>query len=412
MTGLLSGKNIIVAITGGIAAYKVAELVRLLSKAGAGIQVIMTPAGKAFMQPLTFQALSGRAVRDSLLDPSAEMGMGHIELARWADLVIIAPATADAIARLSMGMANDLLTTVVLATHAPVALVPAMNQIMWENPLTQRNIKSFFEERDGTMIWGPAIGDQACGDNGPGRMIEAQEIFSCTLEFFASGKKMNGLKVVLTAGPTRERIDPVRYISNDSSGKMGFALAECAQRQGAEVVVISGPVTLDSQTLEQRGIKFHRVESAKAMLDATLAEVTNHADIFIAAAAVADYRVTQVAQEKIKKSAEELTLKLVRNPDVLATVAALDNSPFCVGFAAETQQLVEFAREKMSRKNLQMIIANDVSQAGIGFNSDHNAVTIISGPTAETIEKMPKTQLAETLLDRIMTVYQRHPPKG
>jgi phosphopantothenoylcysteine decarboxylase / phosphopantothenate---cysteine ligase len=408
MAGLLAGKNIVVAVTGGIAAYKVGELVRLLIKDGAEVQVVMTLAAKAFVQPLTFQALTGRPVRDSLLDATAELGMGHIELGRWADLVIIAPASADAIARLSAGMANDLLTTIVLATRAPLAVVPAMNQLMWENPLTQHNLHRLVSKRTDTLVWGPASGDQACGDNGPGRMLEAIGICRLAVDFFSPQTLLKGVKVVLTAGPTREKIDPVRYISNESSGKMGYALAENAAQAGASVVLISGPVAINLKEFGLQKIKLVSVESAADMFKATLAEVTKGADIFIAAAAVADYRVDQTAPQKIKKSAKEISLRLVRNPDILASVAALDNPPFCVGFAAETQHVTEYAREKMQRKKIQMIIANDVSQADIGFNSDYNAVTVISGKRIENIAKMPKSRLAKWLIDKIGDAFNQH----
>jgi len=400
MSGLLGGKRVIVAVTGGIAAYKAGELVRLLVKAGAEVQVVMTAAAKAFVQPLTYQALTGKAVRDSLLDPAAEMGMGHIELGRWAEMIVVAPASADAIARLCMGMADDLLTTVVLATQAPLALVPAMNQVMWENPLTQRNVSRIVSDRPDTLIWGPGFGDQACGDHGPGRMLEPQQIFDHVADFFQKEQWLSGKKVVLTAGPTRERIDPVRYISNDSSGKMGYALARCARQAGAEVVLISGPVSADlSSSLDN--VTIIPVESTQDMFNASLQAVSGGAHLFIAAAAVADYRVSEVASEKIKKTDAAMSIQLVRNPDILATVAGLEKAPFCVGFAAETQRVSEHAREKMKRKKVHMMIANDVSRADIGFNSDENAVTVITDSTTDVIEKMPKAELAERLIEQI-----------
>ncbi len=397
----LQGKSILVAVTGGIAAYKVGELVRLLSKDGADVQVVMTAAAKAFVQPLTFQALTGRPVRDSLLDPSAEQGMGHIELARWADMIIVAPASADAIARISMGLANDLLTTVVLASQAPLAIAPAMNQAMWSNSITQYNLQRLCELRPGVQVWGPAEGDQACGDYGPGRMLEALDIWHRARDFFAVPGLLSGLKVTITAGPTRERIDPVRYISNDSSGKMGYALAEAAAKAGAQVTLISGPVTLETPA----GVALVAVESATQMLDASLSAIQDGTDIFIGSAAVADYRLDTVASQKIKKSAAKMQLNLIRNPDVLGTVAAADSAPFCVGFAAETECVVEYATEKLQRKKLQMIVANDVSRSDIGFNSDDNAVMVITPGGVEALEKMPKPQLAKVLIEQIASRY-------
>jgi len=407
MVNLLAGKHVLVGVTGGIAAYKAGELVRLLIKAGAEVQVIMTDSAKAFVTPLTFQALTGRGVRDSLLDTAAEMGMGHIELGRWADLLVIAPASANAIARLTAGMANDLLTTVALATKAPLAIVPAMNEVMWHNPMTQRNIKKITDIRAGTIIWGPGEGEQACGDYGSGRMIEPQEIVENISAYFYPRQNLSGIKLVLTAGPTRERIDPVRYISNDSSGKMGYALASCAQQAGADVTLISGPV--DAQlTQAAAGLSLVKVESAAEMFDATMAAVTKGADIFIAAAAVADYRVNDMSDQKIKKSSSSMSLQLVPNADILATVAAYANPPFCVGFAAETQSLMEYAREKMLRKKVPMMIANDVSRSDIGFNSNDNAVTLLTASSQQTIAKMPKTILAKTLIEKISEAYYKH----
>ena len=398
----LQGRNIIVAVTGGIAAYKVGELVRLLIKQGANVQVIMTEGAKAFVQPLTFQALSGRPVRDSLLDPAAELGMGHIELARWADLFMIVPASADVIARMSAGMANDLLTTSVLATAAPVAIVPAMNQYMWANSITQANIKRLVDLLQ-VEVWGPDSGDQACGESGPGRMIEPAEICQRTLSKFSGETYLKGKKVVITAGPTRERIDPVRYISNDSSGKMGYALAESALRAGAEVQLVSGPVSVTASS----GVKVTSVESCQDMRNAVHDCIAEGADIFIGAAAVADYRVAEIESQKMKKK-DSCSLELVKNPDILASVAALESAPFCVGFAAETQDLLAYARQKLQKKKVQLIIANDVSRSDIGFNNDDNQVVLVSEKDQKAMEKMPKRLLAEVLMKEIFEAFSAH----
>ncbi|ABC27906.1 phosphopantothenoylcysteine decarboxylase/phosphopantothenate--cysteine ligase [Hahella chejuensis KCTC 2396] len=400
---MLTGRKILLAITGGIAAYKCAELTRLLVKSGAETQVLMTSGAKAFITPLTFQALSGRPVRDSLLDPEAEMGMGHIELARWADLIIVAPATADAIARIAGGLADDLLTTVLLASDAPLAVAPAMNQAMWRNPMTQANVQKLVSLRPRTFVWGPDAGEQACGDLGPGRMLEPAAMLALTEAHFASGGELRYCNVVITAGPTRERIDPVRYISNDSSGKMGYALAEAAVSMGAQVTLISGPVSLPRPS----GVKVVNVEGALEMHAAALAAVQAGADIFISAAAVADYRPVTTADQKMKKSAEQLQIALTRNPDILADVAAAPNAPFTVGFAAETQKVEEYARGKLERKNINLIIANDVSRKDIGFNSDDNEVSLISRDEVIPIAKQSKQALAGQLMSQIVRQYQK-----
>ncbi|WP_210398231.1 bifunctional phosphopantothenoylcysteine decarboxylase/phosphopantothenate--cysteine ligase CoaBC [Motiliproteus sediminis] len=396
----LKHKKILLGITGGIAAYKSADLCRQLKTAGADVQVVLTTAAAEFITPLTMQALSGNPVHQHLLNPEAEAGMGHIELAKWADRVIIAPASADIIARLAAGMANDLLTTLCLATEAPIALAPAMNQAMWRDPRTQDNCARL--ESLGMTIWGPGVGDQACGDSGPGRMLEATELAQLIAATFDKGR-LCGKKITITAGPTREAIDPVRYISNHSSGKMGYALAQAAVDAGAEVTLVSGPVNLPAP----RGVDLRRCDSADAMLAACLAGV-NECDIFIAAAAVADYRVADVANQKIKKSADKLTLELIRNPDILATVAAHPQRPFCVGFAAETEQVTKHARDKLQRKGLNLIIANDVSQPDIGFNSDDNAVTLIDQQGDLALGPAPKQQLARQLIDAIAQRYENN----
>ncbi|AZZ90444.1 bifunctional phosphopantothenoylcysteine decarboxylase/phosphopantothenate--cysteine ligase CoaBC [Hahella sp. KA22] len=400
---MLTGRKILLAITGGIAAYKCAELTRLLVKSGAEIQVLMTSGAKAFITPLTFQALSGRPVRDSLLDPEAEMGMGHIELARWADLIIVAPASADAIARIAGGLADDLLTTVLLASEAPLAVAPAMNQAMWRNPMTQANVQKLVSLRPRTFIWGPDAGEQACGDLGPGRMLEPAAMLALTDAYFASGDQLRNCNVVITAGPTRERIDPVRYISNDSSGKMGYALAEAAAGMGAQVTLISGPVALS----KPGGVKVVNVEGALDMHTEALAAVQAGANIFISAAAVADYRPVTTADQKMKKSAEQLQITLTRNPDILADVAALQDAPFTVGFAAETQKVEEYARGKLERKNINLIVANDVSRKDIGFNSDDNEVSLISRDEVIPIAKQSKQALAGQLMSHIAQQYRK-----
>jgi phosphopantothenoylcysteine decarboxylase/phosphopantothenate--cysteine ligase len=399
----LASLRIVLGISGGIAAYKSAELVRRLKEAGAEVRVVMTDASQSFITPLTLQAVSGEPVHTSLLDPAAEAAMGHIELARWADLILIAPASADVMARVAAGMANDLLTTLCLAARCPLAIAPAMNQAMWKAPATQENLATL--ARRGVRIWGPAEGNQACGDTGPGRMLEPLELLGRVEthrnEQASDGKGvLAGRKVVITAGPTREALDPVRFITNHSSGKMGFALAEAARDAGAQVVLIAGPVQLPTPS----GVSRLDVVSAQDMLAASL-EHTATADIFIAAAAVADYRAASIADHKIKKTAGQdgLTLELVRNPDIVATVASGTPRPFVVGFAAETRDTEHYARDKLLRKNLDMIIANDVSQPGIGFNSDDNAVIALWDSGETSFPAMHKRQLARQLTALIAT---------
>lgn len=366
----LSDKRIVLGITGGIAAYKAAELVRLLRRQQAEVRVVMTEAALAFITPLTLQALSGNPVHTSLLDPEAEAGMGHIELAKWADAIVIAPASADFIARLNCGMANDLLSTICLATTAAVAVAPAMNQAMWRHRQTQHNIASL--QQKGIAAFGPGQGEQACGDTGPGRMLEADQLAAEIALMFGTGR-LAGKHVVITAGPTREALDPVRYISNHSSGKMGFALARAAAAEGAAVTLLAGPVYLDTPN----GVKRVDVVSADDMLQCALDHAAT-ADVFIGCAAVADYRPADVSGQKIKKSDDTISLTLRKNPDIIASVAQLDNKPFMVGFAAETEKLHQHASEKLERKNLDMIIANDVSSADSGFNSDNNAASVLT----------------------------------
>ncbi|WP_417520661.1 bifunctional phosphopantothenoylcysteine decarboxylase/phosphopantothenate--cysteine ligase CoaBC [Marinobacter sp.] len=389
-------RNILLGITGGIAAYKSAELVRLLKKAGYEVRVVMTQGAEAFVTPLTFQALSGEPVRTSLLDPEAEAGMGHIELAKWADQVVIAPASADFIARLAQGMANDLLTTVCCATVAPIAVAPAMNQAMWSNERTQRNIRLLASDSQITL-WGPDQGEQACGDHGPGRMLEAAMIADLIMEKQHGAKGLAGKRVVITAGPTREPIDPVRYISNHSSGKMGYALAAAARDAGAKVVLVSGRVNLEAPA----GVDVRAVVTAEDMLKAASLAVDEGCDLFVATAAVADYRPENCASNKIKKSNETMTLPLTRNPDTLATIAARSDAPFTVGFAAETSDVARYAKDKMQRKKLHMIVANDVSAPGLGFNSDDNAVTVFWSGGQETIGPDTKKRIASRLIELI-----------
>ncbi len=365
----LFNRNILLGVSGGIAAYKSAELVRQLQEQGASVRVVMTRGAREFITPLTLQALSGNPVHTELLDEEAEQGMGHIELARWADLLLIAPATADLIARLAAGRADDLLTTVALATPAPMLLAPAMNQQMWRDSATTANVATL-EER-GARFVGPATGVQACGDIGPGRMEEPEAIARTAGELFDT-RLLDGRRVVVTAGPTREALDPVRYISNHSSGKMGYALAEAAALAGARTTLISGPVSLPAPDR----VAIEQVESARDMLAAS-ERLAPECDIFIACAAVADYRPAEAQAEKIKKGPEQVTLQLVKNPDIVATIAAGERRPFTVGFAAETSDVVAYARGKLERKGLDMIVANDVSDGGIGFNSDENEVTVL-----------------------------------
>ena len=398
----LTNRQIILGITGGIAAYKSAELTRLLKRAGADVRVVMTPAATEFITPLTLQALSGHAVHQHLLDPEAEAGMGHIELAKWADLILIAPASADFIARLADGQGNDLLSTLCLATEAPICVAPAMNQAMWRNRHTQDNIARL--QAGDIRILGPGSGEQACGDTGPGRMLEPVELARLTAAQFDTGM-LAGTTVFITAGPTREPLDPVRYISNHSSGKMGYALAVAAVDAGARVKLISGPVNLAAPAR----MELVRVQTAEEMLAAAMDGI-DECDIFIAAAAVADYRPTAVAEHKIKKGSEEIMeLHLVKNPDIVASVAALPNKPFTVGFAAETRDLLSHARSKLERKQLDLIVANDVSQPGIGFNSDENAVTLVSRDAALPLLQTSKRQLASQLIRQIAELYNRAP---
>ena len=386
----LFNRNVLLGVSGGIAAYKSAELVRQLQERGACVRVIMTHGAREFITPLTLQALSGNPVHTQLLDAGAEQGMGHIELARWADLLLIAPATADLIARLSAGRADDLLTTVALATAAPLVLAPAMNQQMWQDPATAANITTLTQR--GAHLVGPATGQQACGDTGPGRMEEPPVIADAAAKLFATGQ-LAGKRIIITAGPTREALDPVRYISNHSSGKMGYALARAAADAGGETTLVSGPVNLATPD----HVRCLPVQSAEQMLKQCL-ELIPQCDIFIACAAVADYRPAVVEQRKIKKGPQEITLQLVRNPDIVAAVAADSKRPFTVGFAAETNDVLAYARDKMQRKGLDMIVANDVSDQAIGFNSDDNAATVLWRDGERALERAGKGTIARQIM--------------
>tara|TARA_R110001599_G_scaffold353459_1_gene592649 strand:- start:363738 stop:364955 length:1218 start_codon:yes stop_codon:yes gene_type:complete len=389
----LFNRNVLVGVSGGIAAYKSAELVRQLQEIGASVRVIMTRGAREFITPLTLQALSGNPVHTELLDTEAELGMSHIELARWADLLLIAPATADLLARLAAGRADDLLATVALATAAPVLLAPAMNQQMWRDKATTANITTLTAR--GYSMVGPASGEQACGDVGPGRMAQPEVIAAAAAALFETGL-LAGKRVVITAGPTVEALDPVRYISNRSSGKMGYALAQAAVDAGARTTLVSGPVNLPVPD----HARLVKVVSANDMLEECLA-LLPECDIFIACAAVADYRPAAIEQQKIKKGPEQITLQLVRNPDIVATVAASEYRPFTVGFAAETNDLLAHARSKLSRKRLNMIVANDVSDNSIGFNSDNNEATVLWPDGEQAIALTGKGSMARQIIQLI-----------
>jgi phosphopantothenoylcysteine decarboxylase/phosphopantothenate--cysteine ligase len=391
----LSHKRIILGITGGIAAYKSAEITRRLQDEGAEVRVVMSESAQEFIRPLTLQALSGNPVHTDLLDPEAEAAMGHIELARWADLVLIAPATANFVATLNQGSANDLMSSICLATTAPVMIAPAMNQAMWSNSASQQNIESL-KQRE-VIILEPDNGIQACGDVGPGRLPQPETIVRQVASVFKTGE-MTGKKVVITAGPTREAIDPVRYISNHSSGKMGYAIADAMIDAGAEVILISGPVSLkqpDRCTLVS-------VTSAHEMLEAAT-EAAKGTDIFISAAAVADYYITETSDQKIKKKSDKMTLNLAKTPDIVSIVKENNPKLFVLGFAAETQNVEQYAREKLASKNLDAIIANDVSREDIGFNSDDNEALWVEQESTHQFSKCNKAQLARDLVALLAT---------
>ncbi|AUM12774.1 bifunctional phosphopantothenoylcysteine decarboxylase/phosphopantothenate--cysteine ligase CoaBC [Ketobacter alkanivorans] len=398
----LANRRIVLGVTGGIAAYKSAELIRRLKELGADVRAVMTAAAQEFITPLTLQALSGNPVHTTLLDTEAEAAMGHIELARWGDLILVAPASADFLARMAHGHGNDLLTTLCLAARCPLAVAPAMNQAMWAARSNQDNV-ALLQQR-GVHLFGPAEGEQACGDVGPGRMLEPTQLAQLTADLFPR-QILTGTRVTITAGPTREAIDPVRYISNHSSGKMGYAIAEAARDAGAEVTLISGPVNLPTP----ERVKRIDVVSAQDMYAASMNALIQ-TDIFIATAAVADFRVENSHNQKIKKqhnSSGAMTLTLVENPDIVAAVAKHSPKPFTVGFAAETQDVENYARQKIQRKGLDMIVANDVSRTDIGFNSDQNAVTVIWPEGQQPLELASKAQIARDLVTLISAHYKK-----
>ena len=394
MSGL-SNKRIIVGITGGIAAYKSAEIVRRLQDSGAEIRVVMTPGAEEFVRPLTMQALSGHPVHTGLLDETAEAGMGHIELARWADLLLIAPATADFVANMVHGRADSLLGAIYLATPAITAVAPAMNQAMWGHPATLANI-AILQQR-GVVTIGPDEGSQACGDVGPGRMEPPNSIVAQAASFF-SNRLLEGKRVVITAGPTREALDPVRYISNHSSGKMGYALAAAAVDAGAKVTLVSGPVAMPAPERCQ----LISVVSAEQMLEAAMSASAG-AEFFIATAAVADYRAATIAEQKIKKQGDTMSIVLTKNTDIVSAVSSAYPGCYVVGFAAETSDVQQYAKDKLQSKNLDAIIANDISRSDIGFNSDENEVHWIDAESSTLFDKRSKTQLARDLIAHMAT---------
>jgi phosphopantothenoylcysteine decarboxylase/phosphopantothenate--cysteine ligase len=396
MAATLTNRRILLGVSGGIAAYKSAELIRRLQDLGADVRVVMTRAAQEFITPLTLQALSGNPVHMDLLDPTAEAAMGHIELARWADVMVVAPASADVIARIAQGNGNDLLTTACLARRCELIVAPAMNEAMWHHQATQANLAQL--KARGVHQVGPAAGSQACGDVGMGRMSEPAVLAQEIENHFETGTLV-GKSVVITAGPTREAIDPVRYISNYSSGKMGYALAQAAVDAGAKVTLISGPTALPCPDHVTRV----DVISAEDMYQASMA-VLAECDIFIASAAVADFRPAAIAEQKMKKTATEdtMTITMVKNPDIVASVASENNKPFVVGFAAETHDVLSYAKDKLHRKNLDMIVANDVSNPAIGFNSDNNKVTVITKKENVHLPETSKRQLATHIIESIV----------
>lgn len=395
---ILRGKHILLGISGGIAAYKSAELTRQLVKAGADVRVCMSHSATEFITPLTLQALSGNPVHTELLNPEAEAGMGHIELARWADHILIAPATAGMIAKLTAGFADELLTTVCLASAAPLSIAPAMNQQMWQHPATQANVVTL--KQRGTLIYGPDQGEQACGDVGPGRMLEPAKLVQQLETHYNRNLLLKDTRVLITAGPTREGIDPVRFLTNRSSGKMGYAIAAAAEQLGAEVILVSGPVALNTPA----GVKRINVESAEDMLHATQQQA-RQADILIATAAVADYTPAQFAEHKIKKSNQLLQLEMTRTTDILATVSKEFPQLFTVGFAAETRDLLSYARGKLERKGVQMIAANSVAD-GKAFDKDSNALEVVWKDGSHSFPEMSKVQLACELMTLVAQRYQ------
>ena len=395
----LNGKKILLGISGGIAAYKSIELIRRLNDGGAEVRVVMTKSATEFVTPLTFEAISGNPVHVEMFGPRIKSAIEHVELARWANLIVIAPATANILAKFANGIADDLLSTVCLAlTDIDLAVAPAMNLGMWKNPSTQQNIATLRER--GVKIWGPAEGFQACGEIGSGRMIEAAELAEHVKAYFAPAKIDKPVKVVITAGPTREPIDPVRFITNRSSGKMGYEVAAACLERGAEVTLVSGPVSIQPPA----GVNYVGIETAQEMHDAVFSKITD-ADIFIATAAVADYRVATPEEQKIKKSSDELSIDLTKNPDILADVAALAEPPFTVGFAAETNDVEIYAKGKLEKKKLNMIAANQVGVSGTGFDSDNNKLHVYWNGGDRELPLASKAELARELVALIMEHY-------
>ena len=391
----LANKNILLGVTGGIAAYKSAEIVRHLKKSGASVRVVMTRSAEEFITPLTLQALSGNRVSTELLDAEAEAAMGHIELAKWADGILIAPATANTIARLSSGRGDDLLSTVTLAFDGPISVAPAMNQAMWRDERTQENLKKLIDQ--GFGICGPGSGEQACGDVGLGRMLEPIDILDMFSLSFNEGT-LSGKKILITAGPTQEPIDPVRFITNRSSGKMGYSLVEAALESGANVTLISGPVNIEPPS----NCNFVSIKTAEEMYDAVMHHISGM-DVYIGTAAVSDYSPAKASDSKIKKdgSSSPMVLELKENQDILKSVSELEQRPYVVGFAAETNDLIKNAEKKLSNKNLDLIIANDVSNKDIGFDSDDNEVTLITEKEKHLIERQNKRKVSKKIIDFI-----------
>ncbi len=394
--------RILLGVTGGIAAYKSPDLVRRLMERGADVQVVMTDAAQKFVSPLSFQAVSGRPTRSDLWDAAAEAAMGHIELARWAQVVLIAPASADFIARLAVGRADDLLATLCLATESPIVLAPAMNRVMWANKATQANVAVLISR--GVRVLGPDSGNQACGEVGAGRMWEPVKLAESLLEPPVNSGLLAGLNVLITAGPTRERLDPVRYLTNRSSGKMGFAVAAAAREAGAHVTMVTGPVQLATPA----GVTRINVESARDMYAAVHRQIGD-ADVFIAAAAVADFQPVTVAKQKIKKQGLSVKLDLEPAPDIVKSVADMAKRPFVVGFAAETNDVEENARSKLKRKKLDMIAANQVGE-GIAFDCDENALTVMWPGGKSDVARGPKIEVARQLIALIAS--RLPPPDG
>jgi len=391
----LANKNVLLGVTGGIAAYKSAEIVRHLKKSGSSVRVVMTESAKEFITPLTLQALSGNRVSSELLDAEAEAAMGHIELAKWADGILIAPTTANSLARLASGRADDLLSSITLAFDGPISLAPAMNQAMWSDKRTQENLDSLISK--GFKVCGPGSGEQACGDIGLGRMLEPIEILELFSSSFTQGA-MSGKNVLITAGPTHEPIDPVRFITNKSSGKMGYSLAEAAIESGARVTLISGPVNLENPP------NCHKVsvETAKEMHEAVMHHIKGK-DVYIGTAAVSDYSPAEVKNSKIKKDGNRspLNLKLKENTDILKSVSGLEERPYVVGFAAETDGLIENAENKLKNKGLNLIVANDVSNEEIGFDSDENEVILITKTEQQLIPRQSKKKISKKIVEFI-----------